>query len=438
MKVVQLEELLFVRHSVFIIGMAGTGKSQVWKTLFRTYQNQKKKPYITDLNPKAVSNDELYGIINPTTREWKDGLFSVIMRDQANITADGPKWIILDGDIDPMWIESLNTVMDDNKILTLASNERIALTSEMRLLFEISNLKHATPATVSRAGILYINPGDLGWNPYVTSWVETRSSSNEKAQLTILFDKYIPSIQEAMKHRFKKITPIPQITHIETLCQLLGCLIVPQNIPSDATKELYELYFVFALVWAYGSAIALEANVDHRTEFSKWFMTEFKTIEWPQEGTVFDFYVDEKRQELVSWNERVPKFELDPDVPLQAVLVHTGGKIIIMLQIFQSKIDFNLDISTETNENTKSYNFRNGSNQVFCRSVSRRTPSSDADWSCWKWQNGFDQRKARPPRRWVHRDQRSIQLLLQLGNAPKGDGKTVGKEVREELWTSRK
>ena len=63
---------------------------------------------------------------------------------------DGPKWIILDGDIDPMWIESLNTVMDDNKILTLASNERIALTPEMRLLFEISNLKTATPATVSR------------------------------------------------------------------------------------------------------------------------------------------------------------------------------------------------------------------------------------------------------------------------------------------------
>lgn len=57
------------------------------------------------------------------------------------MAGDGPKWIVFDGDIDPMWIESLNTVMDDNKVLTLASNERIALTKHMRLLFEISNLR---------------------------------------------------------------------------------------------------------------------------------------------------------------------------------------------------------------------------------------------------------------------------------------------------------
>lgn len=87
------------------------------------------------------------------------------MRDLANVAGDGPKWIVLDGDIDPMWIESLNTVMDDNKILTLASNERIPLTPSMRLLFEISHLRTATPATVSRAGILFVNPQDLGWNP---------------------------------------------------------------------------------------------------------------------------------------------------------------------------------------------------------------------------------------------------------------------------------
>lgn len=65
----------------------------------------------------------------------------MIMREQANMLGDNPKWIVCDGDIDPMWIESLNTVMDDNKVLTLASNERIALTKHMRLLFEVSNLR---------------------------------------------------------------------------------------------------------------------------------------------------------------------------------------------------------------------------------------------------------------------------------------------------------
>jgi len=53
------------------------------------------------------------------------GLFSSTMRDQSNITHDGSKWIVLDGDIDPMWIESLNTVMDDNKVFSLDRPARV-------------------------------------------------------------------------------------------------------------------------------------------------------------------------------------------------------------------------------------------------------------------------------------------------------------------------
>lgn len=327
LKVVQLEELLEVRHSVFIVGSAGSGKTQVWKTLYRTYQNMKRKPMFNDLNPKAVTNDELFGIINPATREWKDGLFSVIMREQVNLGGDNPKWIVLDGDIDPMWIESLNTVMDDNKVLTLASNERIALIPSMRLLFEISNLKTATPATVSRAGILYINSQDLGWNPYVTSWIETRPTPNEKSNLVILFDKYIPMCLETLRTRFKKVTPIVDMAHVQMLCHLLTCLLQPDVTSGDFTKDHYEMYFAFAAVWAFGSAMFQDQAVDHRVEFSKWWTNEFRQVKFPPQGTVFDYYIDQDTRTFLPWNEKLPKFELDPDLPLQASLVYTAESI---------------------------------------------------------------------------------------------------------------
>ncbi|XP_071446269.1 dynein beta chain, ciliary-like [Hetaerina americana] len=324
LKIVQLEELLEVRHSVFIVGNAGTGKTQVWKSLFRTYQNMKRKPYYNDLNPKAVTNDELFGIINPATREWKDGLISVMMRDQANMSGDGPRWIILDGDIDPMWIESLNTVMDDNKVLTLASNERIALTPNMRLIFEIASLRTATPATVSRAGILYINPQDLGWNPYVASWIERREIQSEKANLVILFDKYVPLCLDMIRSgRIKKITPVTEISHIQTLCHLLDCLLTPQNTPSDSPKEWYEIYFVFACVWAFGAATYQDQIVDYRVEFSKWWVNEFKSVKFPSQGTVFGYFIDRETKKFLPWTEVVPNFELDTDIPLQATLVPT-------------------------------------------------------------------------------------------------------------------
>ncbi|NXM72263.1 DYH9 protein, partial [Serilophus lunatus] len=323
LKVVQLEELLTVRHSVFVVGNAGTGKSQVLRSLHKTYQLMRRRPVWTDLNPKAVTNDELFGIINPATREWKDGLFSSIMRELANLTHDGPKWMVLDGDIDPMWIESLNTVMDDNKVLTLASNERIPLKPTMRLLFEISHLRTATPATVSRAGILYINPSDLGWNPPVSSWIDQREIQSERANLTILFEKYLPVCLDTLRTRFKKIIPIPEQSMIQMLCFLLECLLTQENTPPDCPKELYELYFVFAAVWAFGGSMFQDQLVDYRVEFSKWWVAEFKTIKFPSQGTVFDFYIDPETKKFEPWSKLIPQFEFDPEMPLQACLVPT-------------------------------------------------------------------------------------------------------------------
>ncbi|XP_041843992.1 dynein heavy chain 11, axonemal [Melanotaenia boesemani] len=336
LKVVQLEELMAVRHAVFVVGNAGTGKSQILRVLHKTYGNLRKKPVWNDLNPKAVDRDELFGFIHPATREWKDGkqtwtfvqgLFSSLMREQANISHLGPKWIVLDGDIDPMWIESLNTVMDDNKVLTLASNERVPLTLSMRLVFEISHLRMATPATVSRAGILYVNQQDLGWNPYVASWIDQRERQTERAHLTILFERYVPRCLEQMKNAFKTITPIPEISMVQTLCTLLDCLLTPENIPSESPPEIYEIYFTFSCIWAFGGALCQDQLHDYRVEFSQWWTKEMKTVKLPAQGTVFDYYLDHQTRRFLPWSDIVPQFEMEMCTPLQAVLVHTAETV---------------------------------------------------------------------------------------------------------------
>jgi len=102
------------------------------------------------------------------------------MRSLGSIPDTNPKWIILDGDLDANWIESMNSVMDDNKLLTLASNERIPLKAHMRLIFEIRDLRFATPATVSRAGILFISDtAGSQWRSLVKSWI-TRTKFDEQ------------------------------------------------------------------------------------------------------------------------------------------------------------------------------------------------------------------------------------------------------------------
>ena len=84
-------------------------------------------------------------------------------------------WLIavIDGPVDAMWIESMNSVMDDNKILTLINGDRIPLTSSMSLLFEVEDLRVASPATVSRAGMIFLDQSEMGFKPFLESWRET-------------------------------------------------------------------------------------------------------------------------------------------------------------------------------------------------------------------------------------------------------------------------
>lgn len=190
-KVIQLYETMLVRHGVMLVGPTGGGKTTVYQVLAETLGNLEKlntgNPFYQPvktfvLNPKSITMGELYGEVNNVTLEWKDGLMALSVRAAVNDTSEDHKWIISDGPVDALWIENMNTVLDDNKMLCLANSERIKLTPQVHMLFEVQDLKVASPATVSRCGMVFVDPEELKWMPYVKTWMSTLSKKVSAAE----------------------------------------------------------------------------------------------------------------------------------------------------------------------------------------------------------------------------------------------------------------
>jgi dynein heavy chain len=334
LKVSQLREIFAVRWSVFLLGPAGCGKTAVWRTLQRALQLGGDKALVKVVNPKAVTRDELYGALHPATREWREGLLSAAFREMAaNAGSAAHQWIVLDGDIDPEWIESMNTVMDDNKVLTLASNERIPLAPSMRLLLEINHMDHCSPATVSRGGVVYVGADDVGWRPAAESWLERRCGAELHAALAPLFERYVERALAAAGGGRAAATPLTPGNMVETLCKLLEGLLglgpaeagapgapAPRAAPAAgaaaaADRRLLDMRFAFAAVWAFGGALAPAERggaADARAAFAKRWAAELRGAQaapFPPEGTCFDYYVDVAVGTWAPWARLVAPYD---------------------------------------------------------------------------------------------------------------------------------
>lgn len=168
----QLYETMMTRHTSMVVGPTGGGKTVVINTLCKAQTKMGLNTKLYILNPKATSVNELYGVLNPATRDWTDGLLSNIFREINKPTDKSERrYILFDGDVDALWVENMNSVMDDNKLLTLPNGERIRLLKHCALLFEVGDLQYASPATVSRAGMVYVDPKNLGYVPYWQRWL---------------------------------------------------------------------------------------------------------------------------------------------------------------------------------------------------------------------------------------------------------------------------
>ncbi|XP_044939244.1 dynein axonemal heavy chain 2 isoform X9 [Mustela putorius furo] len=327
-KVIQLYETKNSRHSTMIVGCTGSGKTTSWRILQASLSSlcRAGEPNFNmvrefPLNPKALSLGELYGEYDLNTNEWTDGILSSVMRTACADEKPDEKWILFDGPVDTLWIESMNSVMDDNKVLTLINGERIAMPEQVSLLFEVENLAVASPATVSRCGMVYTDYTDLGWKPYVQSWLEKRPKA-EIEPLQRMFEKFISKMLAFKKDYCAELVAVPEYSGIISLCKLYSALATPENGVNPADSENYismvEMTFVFSMIWS------VCASVDE--EGRKRIDSYVREIEgsFPNKDTVYEYFVDPKMRNWTSFEDKLPKsWRYPPNSPFYKIMVPT-------------------------------------------------------------------------------------------------------------------
>ncbi|KAI8925763.1 dynein heavy chain and region D6 of dynein motor-domain-containing protein [Entophlyctis helioformis] len=278
---------------------------------------------------------ELYGEFNLATMEWKDGLIGCIFRAQVSENTPDEKWTVCDGPVDALWIENMNTVLDDNKLLTLINGERIKMNPTMHMLFEVADLAVASPATVSRCGMVYMDPATLGWRAYVRMWLRKLPATvNDeiKAHIWALFDGLVdPGLRYVRRHG-KEFVKSVDLNLVTSLCKMLRTYVGRKELEGKIQiadlKALYSNLFLFCYVWSLGGNLA-DGYQDGFDTFMRDMLENSPVGEltMPTANTVFGYFVDLKTRSFVQWDDIVPNFKYSADVPYFEMMVPTTDTV---------------------------------------------------------------------------------------------------------------
>jgi dynein heavy chain len=363
-KIIQLYEMIVVRHGLMVVGLPFSGKTANIRVLAGTLTDLcegGKMPcalnpdheLATDLlvvNPKAITQGQLYGQFDDVSHEWSDGVLAIQYRIAATAADERRKWIVFDGPVDAIWIENMNTVLDDNKKLCLNSGESIQMSGQMSMIFETMDLAVASPATVSRCGMVYMEPEKLGWRPLVASWMETlppalKDNEKNRAALEQLFDWLVDPVLFFVRRSLHEMVPTGASFMVTSLCAMFtsvtdefageeGVKKVESMKPQEVISWIDSL-FVFSLVWSAGSTLDA-ASREQFDEFVRSLLSgddesappprkvDSKAVP-PTSGLLYDYvFLKEGKGKWIAWKDMLDKaWTIPPTADFSQIIVPT-------------------------------------------------------------------------------------------------------------------
>ncbi|XP_014480405.1 PREDICTED: dynein heavy chain 8, axonemal [Dinoponera quadriceps] len=315
LKTVQLYETSLVRHGLMVLGPTGSGKTRCMWALMRALTEIGIPHKEIRLNPKAITASQMFGRLDVATNDWTDGIFSIIWRRSTQTKKTENLWMVLDGPVDAVWIENLNSVLDDNKTLTLANGDRIIMAPNTKLVFEPDNVDNASPATVSRMGMVFVSASVLKWSSILEGWLK-KCSLHEADILRTLFHKIYGDAHTFVQTKLQAKMTLLEALYIRQCIDLLEGLNVGNSDPTKILPEhRIEKLFLFSLIWSLGAVLELDA----RLALQEFLVNHESNCNWPkytEDETIFEYLVSDDGR-WIHWNEMVPKFEYPSDRVLE-------------------------------------------------------------------------------------------------------------------------